>query len=210
MNYSDSVFLRACREGPLATMSMHSSIPLPTGTSRLGLTAHRGHAALATRGLLQSDMGLISVEANSDGIGRVSFVDESTEATLRDNRAAFRALLAAGVAADWSLTLRNYLAGRGALAEVALDLKGTPFQLQVWQTLRSSRFGTRFSYGDLARRAGVPLAVRAVASACAANQIALFVPCHRVIRGDGELGGYRWGADRKAALLSLEQNADLL
>lgn len=87
---------------------------------------------------------------------------------------------------------------------LALDLRGTAFQLQVWQALRALAPGERVSYQTLAKNIGKPKAVRAVARACAANTLAIVVPCHRVVRADGGLSGYRWGATRKARLLQQE------
>jgi AraC family transcriptional regulator of adaptative response/methylated-DNA-[protein]-cysteine methyltransferase len=92
----------------------------------------------------------------------------------------------------------------GTALEVALDIRGTPFQQQVWQALQAIPPGHTASYGDIARRLGQPKAVRAVAQACAANLLAVVIPCHRVVRSDGQLSGYRWGVARKAALLARE------
>ncbi len=86
-----------------------------------------------------------------------------------------------------------------------LDPLGTEFQVQVWQALRQVPPGQTVSYAELAARLGKPEAVRAVASACAANPLAVVVPCHRVIRSDGALSGYRWGAERKQSLLNRER-----
>jgi AraC family transcriptional regulator of adaptative response/methylated-DNA-[protein]-cysteine methyltransferase len=88
-----------------------------------------------------------------------------------------------------------------------LDLRGTAFQLRVWRALREIPFGETRTYGEVARSIGSPQASRAVARACAANRVAIVVPCHRVVRGDGEAGGYRWGAMRKQGLLELEGRA---
>ena len=85
-----------------------------------------------------------------------------------------------------------------------IDLRGTDFQKRIWQTLLDVPAGSIISYKELARRAGAPLAVRAVAGACAANPLALIVPCHRIVREDGGLSGYRWGVARKQALLERE------
>lgn len=87
-----------------------------------------------------------------------------------------------------------------------LDIQGTAFEQRVWSALRRIPHGTTESYSDIARRIGQPRAVRAVARACAANKIAVVIPCHRVVRSDGELSGYRWGAQRKRALLVQEQS----
>jgi AraC family transcriptional regulator of adaptative response/methylated-DNA-[protein]-cysteine methyltransferase len=85
-----------------------------------------------------------------------------------------------------------------------LDVRGTAFQHRVWQALRELPVGATLSYGELAERIGAPKAVRAVAQACAANPVAVAIPCHRVVRGDGSLAGYRWGIERKRALLQRE------
>jgi AraC family transcriptional regulator of adaptative response/methylated-DNA-[protein]-cysteine methyltransferase len=89
-----------------------------------------------------------------------------------------------------------------------LDIRGTAFQLRVWAAMRAIPAGETVSYTELARRLGAPNSVRAVAGACAANGLAVAVPCHRVVREDGGLAGYRWGLARKAALLARERDAD--
>jgi AraC family transcriptional regulator, regulatory protein of adaptative response / methylated-DNA-[protein]-cysteine methyltransferase len=91
--------------------------------------------------------------------------------------------------------------------DFTLDARGTPFQLRVWKALRAIPAGMTVSYSELARQVGTPEAVRAVASACGANPIALAVPCHRVVSKDGSLGGYRWGVERKRALLQREKRS---
>jgi AraC family transcriptional regulator of adaptative response/methylated-DNA-[protein]-cysteine methyltransferase len=88
--------------------------------------------------------------------------------------------------------------------DLPLDVRGTAFQQRVWQALRKIPAGATASYSDIARRIGAPKSVRAVAQACAANAIALAIPCHRVVRNDGALSGYRWGVERKRALLARE------
>ncbi len=88
--------------------------------------------------------------------------------------------------------------------DVALDIQGTAFQRRVWDALRQLRPGERATYTDIAIRIGAPEAVRAVAQACSANSLAVAIPCHRVVRSDGGLSGYRWGVGRKRALLERE------
>src|SRR5262249_30669986 len=88
--------------------------------------------------------------------------------------------------------------------DLTLDVRGTPFQRRVWDALLKIPAGKTVTYAALAARIGEPKAVRAVANACAANAIALAVPCHRVIRNDGTLSGYRWGIERKRALITKE------
>lgn len=92
----------------------------------------------------------------------------------------------------------------GAPLGAPLDLNGSPFQQRVWQKLRATAPGTTLSYSELARQLGSPRAARAVARACAANLLAVVVPCHRVVRRDGRLAGYRWGVERQRALLARE------
>lgn len=96
------------------------------------------------------------------------------------------------------------LAGRGGASPVPIELLGTAFQYRVWEALMRIPAGQTRSYAELARELGQPDAVRAVAGACARNKVAVLVPCHRVVRSDGSLGGYRWGLPRKQALLERE------
>jgi len=91
--------------------------------------------------------------------------------------------------------------------DLPLDIRGTPFQRRVWDALLGVRVGCKITYAALASRIGEPGAVRAVASACAANAIALAIPCHRVVRSDGALAGYRWGMERKRAMIEKEAEA---
>jgi AraC family transcriptional regulator of adaptative response/methylated-DNA-[protein]-cysteine methyltransferase len=91
--------------------------------------------------------------------------------------------------------------------DVRLDLRGSAFQRRVWDALREIPAGTTETYTDIAQRLGMPTAARAVARACATNPVAVLVPCHRVVRRDGDLSGYRWGLERKRALLHREQVA---
>lgn len=91
--------------------------------------------------------------------------------------------------------------------ELLLDVRGTTFQQRVWQALREIPVGSTATYGEIATRIGSPRAFRAVARACAANPIAVAIPCHRVVRSDGGLSGYRWGVQRKRVLLQREAKA---
>lgn len=92
----------------------------------------------------------------------------------------------------------------GTSLDLPLDIRGTAFQQRVWQALREIPIGATVSYAEIARRIGSPKSVRAVAGACAANSLAVAIPCHRVVRNDGALSGYRWGVERKRALLNKE------
>jgi AraC family transcriptional regulator of adaptative response/methylated-DNA-[protein]-cysteine methyltransferase len=107
----------------------------------------------------------------------------------------------------WIESLSKYLEGAKSLGTLPIALHGTAFQLKVWTYLQTIPSGSVKSYSEVAAALGQPKAARAVASACAANRLALVIPCHRVIRGDGTMGGYRWGLERKRALLETERNA---
>ncbi len=105
----------------------------------------------------------------------------------------------------WIDALNAYLQNKQARPELPLDLRGTAFQIKVWEFLLSLEDGDLASYTEVAQAIEKPRAVRAAASACARNRIAVLVPCHRILRADGGLGGYRWGLERKRALLDAER-----
>lgn len=107
-----------------------------------------------------------------------------------------------------AITVRviRFIESPGRTLDVSLDLRGTEFQQKVWRELRDIPSGETATYTEIANRLGQPMAVRAIAGACAANPVAVLVPCHRVVRSDGQLAGYRWGIERKRALLEREAN----
>ena len=101
--------------------------------------------------------------------------------------------------------LTRHLEGKQPDLTLPLDIRATAFQMRVWNYLQSIPYGEVQSYGEVAEGIGQPSASRAVARACASNRVALVIPCHRVIRGTGELGGYRWGLERKRVLIDRER-----
>src|SRR5919199_5461303 len=105
---------------------------------------------------------------------------------------------------EWVGAILDFVAGREPHLDLPLDVRATAFQQQVWAALQRIPYGATRTYADIAREIGQPGAVRAVANACGANPTALVVPCHRVVRSDGGLGGYHWGVERKRALLARE------
>ena len=105
----------------------------------------------------------------------------------------------------WTGVLQDYLRGAQRELDLPLDMGGTEFQRRVWRALQAIPYGSTRTYTQVAEDLGQPTATRAVASACAANTIALAIPCHRVLREDGSLSGYRWGLARKDALLTMER-----
>jgi AraC family transcriptional regulator of adaptative response/methylated-DNA-[protein]-cysteine methyltransferase len=125
---------------------------------------------------------------------------EFPNATLRRSTAADGPELDA-----WIEALNKHVGAGAPRPDLPLDLRGTAFQIRVWQFLLNVAEGAVVSYSEVASGIGQPKAVRAAASACGANNIAVLVPCHRVLRSDGGLGGYRWGAERKRALLDAER-----
>lgn len=105
---------------------------------------------------------------------------------------------------QWMGALNAYLDKKQKLKDLPLDIRGTAFQMMVWRYLQTIPAGEIRSYSEVAQAIGKPTAIRAVASACARNRIGIAIPCHRVLRGDGQLAGYRWGLERKRALIALE------
>ncbi len=160
-------------------------------------------------------LGTLMMAATERGVCFVQF-GESAQALLQQLALEFpKAHLeeagpeAAGPLDAWMVALADHLAGAGPRPNLPLDLRGTAFQIRVWRFLMSVKPGDVVSYAELAAAVDAPRAVRAAASACAANRVAVLVPCHRALRADGGLGGYRWGLDRKRALLDAERAAAL-
>jgi AraC family transcriptional regulator, regulatory protein of adaptative response / methylated-DNA-[protein]-cysteine methyltransferase len=108
---------------------------------------------------------------------------------------------------NWMTALREHLDGQQTRLDLPVDVRATAFQMKVWQYLQSIPYGSVESYAEVAAGLGQPTAVRAVARACAQNRVAIAIPCHRVIRGTGELGGYRWGLERKRVLIDIERRS---
>lgn len=150
-------------------------------------------------------LGAILVAATHEGVCAILLGDEG-EALVRDLQRRFPQATAAP-AAELAPTLASVVAlieAPHAGLALPLALRGTPFQQRVWQALRRIPAGRTVSYAELAALVGVPNGARAVAGACAANVLAVAIPCHRVLRSDGALSGYRWGVQRKQALLARE------
>ena len=108
---------------------------------------------------------------------------------------------------QWVREIVRRVRGHEPSLDLPLDVQATAFQRRVWDELQRIPYGTTRSYAQVARAIGKPKAIRAVARACATNPVSIIVPCHRVVRGDGNLAGYRWGLDRKGTLLAQEKEA---
>ena len=151
-------------------------------------------------------LGAVLVAATLKGVAAILLGDDAAE-LLRDVQDRFpKANLKGGDKAFEKLAARaiSLVNQPRPAADLPLDVQGTVFQHKVWAALKCIPAGTTVSYGEVARRIGAPKSVRAVASACGANPIAVIIPCHRVVRNDGCLSGYRWGLERKRKLLDRE------
>jgi AraC family transcriptional regulator, regulatory protein of adaptative response / methylated-DNA-[protein]-cysteine methyltransferase len=158
--------------------------------------------------LAECSLGSILVAISDKGVCAIS-IGNDPEVLLHELQDRFpRSNLIGGDAAFEALvaTVVSFIEAPKIGLALPLDVKGTAFQQRVWQALREIPYGETATYSDIANKIGKPKAVRAVASACAANNLAVAIPCHRVIRQDGSLSGYRWGIERKIALLEKEAN----
>ncbi|RCL23616.1 bifunctional DNA-binding transcriptional regulator/O6-methylguanine-DNA methyltransferase Ada [Pseudomonas sp. AFG_SD02_1510_Pfu_092] len=177
---------------------------------RLGMRPRQyragGAGATIHFALGQCSLGAILVAQSEKGICAILLGDDP-EALLHDLQDQFpKARLIGGDSAYERLVAEvvGFVEAPALGLALPLDVQGTAFQERVWQALREVPAGSRVSYTDIAERIGAPKAVRAVAMACAANHIAVAIPCHRVVRRDGDLSGYRWGVERKQQLLKRE------
>lgn len=168
-----------------------------------------GGSSVIRHGTGSTPIGDVLVAVSERGVCAVRLLDgKKPDRPLADLRRNYphAELVADQRAATHVLSeLNAMLEGKQPVAKVELDLRGTPFQQRVWKLMCQIPRGQTCSYRELAQRAGRPRAVRAVANACARNPIGILVPCHRVLRSDGSLGGYGWGLARKRRLLDCEQ-----
>ncbi|WP_394843806.1 bifunctional DNA-binding transcriptional regulator/O6-methylguanine-DNA methyltransferase Ada [Pendulispora brunnea] len=181
-----------------------------TSSQMLGMTptAFRkgGHGASIRFAVGECWLGSILVAATDKGVCAILLGDNPDE-LVRDIQDRFpKAQLVGGDPAFEELVARvvGLVEAPEQSLDLPLDVRGSAFQKRVWQALRTIPAGSTLSYSDIATRIGQPKAVRAVARACASNSLAVAIPCHRVVRTDGSLSGYRWGVDRKRALLQRE------
>lgn len=142
--------------------------------------------------VVDSPVGALRIVVGDAGLREIRFVDERPDDSI------------AAACEPVTEQLADYFSGIRRSFDLALDLRGTPFQLRAWAVLREIPFGTTRSYGDQARAMNAPRAFRAVGSANGANPVPIVVPCHRVVAADGSLGGYSAGLSIKRALLALE------
>jgi len=160
----------------------------------------------------ECSLGSILVAASEKGICAILLGDDP-EALARDLQDRFPMAGLVGGDAEfetWMAQVVGFVEARGVGLNLPLDVRGTAFQQRVWRALTAIPPGSTATYSEIAARIGNPKSTRAVAQACAANRLAVAIPCHRVVRTDGELSGYRWGVERKRALLDMERKLALL
>ena len=178
--------------------------------AHLGMTPktyrEKGHATLIRYTVTDSPLGNLLVAATDKGICSVRLGDDADvlEEELHNEFAQAEIERDKTALVEWLEAILLHLSGQEPHLDLPLDVRATAFQKQVWQALQQVPYGETRSYAELAEAIGKPKAVRAVASACARNPVALVVPCHRIVRTGGGLGGYRWGVGRKETLLKQE------
>lgn len=212
-------FKREVRGGEAITSAMYdagfgsSSRLYETAATQLGMTpatySKGGRGVVINFATTTTSLGHLLVAATSKGVCSVMLGDSEAElesdlrrefpaAEIHDDEKPLRASLNAIV---------EHLQNKNPRVELPLDIRATAFQRQVWEQLSAIPYGETYSYSEVAKAIGQEKAVRAVARACATNPVALVIPCHRVIREDKSLGGYRWGIERKKKLLAAEKSA---
>jgi len=219
--YADACRLRTLKRslqaGDSVTRAMYdagygsSSRLYERTASQLGMTPdkyRRGAVAAVIRYVCaDSPLGRMLVAATDRGICSIQFArkdSELIEGLKREFPFAVRKV-DDGALQAWVEVLLHHMRGEDLKSALPLDIRATSFQRRVWTYLQSIPFGSTKSYSDVAKAIGEPRACRAVARACATNPVAVAIPCHRVVREDGSMGGYRWGIERKKALLALER-----
>jgi AraC family transcriptional regulator of adaptative response/methylated-DNA-[protein]-cysteine methyltransferase len=171
-----------------------------------------GRDIVITHVTVDSPLGPMMVGATDRGLCFLQFGDSGEEllrALEREYPAARHEAMREPYPEEfqkWMTALSRHLAGAEPHLDLPLDIRATAFQMRVWNYLQSIPYGEVQSYGEVAAAIGQPSASRAVARACGSNTVALLIPCHRVIRGTGELGGYRWGLARKRTLIDRERS----
>jgi AraC family transcriptional regulator of adaptative response/methylated-DNA-[protein]-cysteine methyltransferase len=181
--------------------------------AQLGMTPEkyrRGAVAAVVRfTIAPSPLGRMLIAATDKGICSIQFADSDNEllqGLMREFPFAVRRRDDAALA-QWKTSLARLIRGQEPQPSLPLDIRATAFQRRVWEALQRIPRGETRSYSAVAKKIGMPAACRAVARACATNPVAIAIPCHRVVREGGDLGGYRWGIERKQKLLAMEKEA---
>ena len=222
--YADSRRLESLkaglREGHSVTRSLYdagygsSSRLYERASAQLGMTPSRyrkqGSGVTIRYSIAETPIGRLLLAATARGICSIQFGDSDTtlEGALRKEYPQAEIVRTDKQLTGWVRAVRNRIRGENT-ASLPLDIRATAFQRLVWEQLRAIPSGATRSYSEIAKRIGKPRAARAVARACATNPVAVAIPCHRVVREDGALGGYRWGIQRKRKLLALEKKTSV-
>jgi len=214
-------FRRDLREGSAVTGAIYDAgygsssrvyERMPTGRGMTPAVYKRGAEGIDVRyATADSPLGRLLVAATSRGICSVKLGD-SDDALADDLRREYPAASISPDRADltkWINAILTYLGGKRPHLDLPVDVTATAFQWKVWKELQAIPYGETRSYGEIARALGDTRKARAVAQACATNPVALVIPCHRVVRENGEAGGYRWGRERKQQLLQQERASTL-
>lgn len=209
-----SNFKRQLRRGSVTDSLVEAGYSSPsrlyeTAKGKLGMTPKQFRAGAPNEQLrfttFSTEIGDVLLAASAAGICGVQFLDgRDPEALLHSEYPLANAVRDDAGLKVWAGATAELIRGGSASRSLPLDIRGTAFQQRVWQELQRIPAGQTRTYSDIARKIGRPAAVRAVANACAANHLAVVVPCHRVVRSGGELSGYRWGVGRKQHLLERE------
>jgi len=209
-------FKARLKEGASVTNAMYdagygsSSRLYERASAQLGMTPatyrRGGRGMRINYAIVDCPLGCLLVAATERGLCSISLGDDESalEAAFLSEYPAAEVHRDGSPLSAWVSALVSHLNGQRPHLELPLDVQATAFQWRVWEKLRAIPYGSTRSYGEVAQAIGRPTAVRAVARACATNPVALVIPCHRVIREDRSLGGYRWGLERKKALLAQE------
>ena len=170
-----------------------------------------GRGIVIRYSILPCPLGRLLVAGTERGVCaiRLGDADEELEESLRREFSAAEILRDDVALRSWAEDLLHHLEGQQVRLNLPLDIRATAFQMRVWRELQEIPYGSTRSYSEVAESIGQPSATRAVARACATNPVAVVIPCHRVVRQDQSLGGYRWGIDRKRRLLEQESRGQL-
>jgi AraC family transcriptional regulator of adaptative response/methylated-DNA-[protein]-cysteine methyltransferase len=184
-----------------------------TATRALGMTPKQvrkgGKDVKILFAIGESTLGSVLIASSAKGVCSM-LLGDTPEAVLDDLQGRFPAAELIGNDPDYETLIAQviqFVDNPHYGFKLPLDIQGTAFQQRVWEALRDIPVGTTASYGEIAEKIGAPKSFRAVAQACGANNIAVAIPCHRVVRSDGGLSGYRWGVERKSAILEIERKA---
>ncbi|MEP7184481.1 MAG: bifunctional DNA-binding transcriptional regulator/O6-methylguanine-DNA methyltransferase Ada [Rhodanobacter sp.] len=203
-NVTDAIFDAGYNASSRFYESADQLLGMTPSSYRLGGANSDIHFAIA-----QCSLGAILVAQSKRGVCAILLGDDA-DALARDLQDRFPKANLIGGDHDYEQLIAQvigFVEAPSTGLDLPLDVRGTAFQQRVWQALRQIPPGATVSYSEVARRIGLPKAARAVAQACAANTLAVAIPCHRVVRNDGGLSGYRWGVERKRALLQREAEA---